>query len=172
MFFIYSCTNAPNFPAEPKIEFVSLSDTIIEQKDPNNFFSVTIGFEDGDGDLGISNPEISPCTNPCLPEGTANSCFENELFSIFIIDERTGCLLPSGQVIPVIPRRGSSSAISGNMTISVGPVCCFDRVGGLGGCVPLPDLPFDEINFRIKIRDRAGNFSNEITVGPVMIECN
>lgn len=163
-----SCISPPSYPLAPRIEFRSFSDTLINQLDT---FSVTIYFEDGDGDLGNNAAGNIPCTNPCLPEEVDTSCFNNTLFNVFAVDDRTGCLLASGTVIPDIPAKGSTNAISGEMIITVGPVCCFDRVNNLGGCIPLPEYPRDSLTFKLRIRDKAGNFSNELSVGPVFINC-
>jgi hypothetical protein len=169
LFMLNACISPPSYPPTPRIEFRSFSDTLINQLES---FDVVIYFEDGDGDLGSDFSDPAACTNPCLPETVDTSCFNNSLFNIFAVDDRTGCILASGAIIPDIPAKGSTNAISGEMIISVGPVCCFDRVGGQGGCVPLPDYPRDSLTFKLRIRDKAGNFSNELSVGPVFINCN
>lgn len=161
-----TCIQAPSYPPIPKIEFRSLSEDTINQSD---FFNLVLYFEDGNGDLG-RDADNTTCTNLCLPEENESSCFKNKDFSVFVTDKRTGCLIASGRVIPNIPSKGSSNAISGEMTIRIGSVCCFDGING--GCVPLPNLPVDELNMDVKIRDQAGNFSNTLTVGSVKILCN
>lgn len=168
MLILKSCISPPSYPVTPRIEFRSLSDTLINQLDT---FNLIVYFEDGDGDLGNLPSEDSVCLNPCLPEGADSSCFSNKLFSVFAVDDRTGCLLASGTVVPNIPAKGSTNAISGEMIITVGPVCCFDKLNNIGGCVPLPEYPRDSLTFKLRIRDKAGNFSNEIAVGPVFINC-
>jgi hypothetical protein len=47
------CVNPPQYPEIPKIAFVSVSDTLIDQR---AIISVTFSFEDGDGDLGVDVP--------------------------------------------------------------------------------------------------------------------
>ena len=83
------------FPIEPKIEVVSITPTNVQQYvDP---VTLTIHYEDGDGDLGENNDQIKNC---------------------FVTDNRIGItyeyrikqLAPSGAFIP----------IDGNLTINIG----------------------------------------------------
>lgn len=165
---LQNCVQAPKYPLIPKIEFRSFSADTINQED---FVNLTIYFEDGDGDFGKAGSNIdTACNNLCAPEEVDTSCFNNRNFNAFLIDNRTGCLISSGLIIPDIPNKGSTNAISGEMTISIGPICCFDGISG--GCITLPNLPVDALMMDVKIRDKAGNFSNTITVGPVKILCN
>ena len=83
------------FPIEPKIEVVSITPANVQQYvDP---VTLTIHYEDGDGDLGENNDQIKNC---------------------FVTDNRIGItyeyrikqLAPSGAIIP----------IDGNLTINIG----------------------------------------------------
>ena len=83
------------FPIEPKIEVVSITPENVQQYvDP---VTITIHYEDGDGDLGENNDQIKNC---------------------FVTDNRIGItyeyrikqLAPSGAFIP----------IDGNLTINIG----------------------------------------------------
>ncbi|MEO1049418.1 MAG: hypothetical protein AAFX87_02270 [Bacteroidota bacterium] len=58
-----SCFDAPNFPDEPQIEF---SDVFLKERintSTADSLVVVVTFEDGDGDLGLSNTEINPPYN-------------------------------------------------------------------------------------------------------------
>jgi len=161
-----SCVNPPNYPFIPKIELVSVSDSLVDQ---NGIIEVTFSFEDGDGDLG--NPIIADtCRDLCTPRDNDTSCYNNSNFSIFVTDQRTGCLILAGMVIPVIPPKGSSNAISGEIITNVGPICCLPP-DNTAGCIPNFTYPTDSLYCTLQIRDRSGNYSNTISFGPVIIDC-
>jgi hypothetical protein len=161
-----ACVNPPKYPIIPKIALISVTDSIIDQR---AIISVTFSFEDGDGDLG-TDANDSTCINLCLPKEDENSCYQNQLFGIFFTDNRTGCLLASGTVIPVIPPKGSSNAISGEITATVGPICCLPPDNS-AGCIPNATYPRDTLYGSLRIRDKAGNFSNSVNFGPIFIDC-
>src|SRR6187402_1851314 len=80
----WRCLEAPNFPDEPYIEFLSISKDSLQQGIfQEDSLMVTFRFEDGDGDLGRTDQE--PDNN------------------IFFIDERTGTL-DNTFAIPTIPQ--------------------------------------------------------------------
>ena len=51
IFFVASCVKPPDYPIEPRIEFVSMNANTFDELDEDSL-SVVIYFEDGDGDLG------------------------------------------------------------------------------------------------------------------------
>jgi hypothetical protein len=165
---LFACIKPPNYPLQPKISLVSISDTFIDQR---AIIEVVFSFQDGDGDLGVSNATGScPDTSLCKPKESPTSCYNNDLFDIFITDERTGCLILSGMVIPEIPPKGNSNAISGEFYVNVGPICCLPP-DNTAGCIPNFIYTTDTLHCNVQIRDRAGNYSNKITFGPIYIDC-
>ncbi|MBK7443341.1 MAG: hypothetical protein IPL12_00640 [Bacteroidetes bacterium] len=88
---VASCVKPPDYPIEPRIEFVSMNQQTFDELDEDSL-SVVIYFEDGDGDLGS--------------EDSVNMFWE---------DSR----VPGYQVpfkIPFIEVQGNSKAISGTIT--------------------------------------------------------
>ncbi len=88
---VASCVKPPDYPIEPRIEFVSMNQQSFDELDEDSL-SVVIYFEDGDGDLGS--------------EDSVNMFWE---------DSR----VPGYQVpfkIPFIEVQGNSKAISGTIT--------------------------------------------------------
>jgi hypothetical protein len=96
IFFIAGCKkDKVNFPVEPGIEMVSITPSSpMQYTDP---VTITIHYEDGDGDLGENNDQVKNC---------------------FVTDNRVGItyeyrikqLAPSGAMIP----------IEGNLNIDIG----------------------------------------------------
>lgn len=168
MVFLSCCVQPPQYPVQPKISLVGISDTFIEQR---AIIEVIFSFQDGDGDIGIKDASgACPDTSLCKPKESPTSCYNNDIFDIFITDERTGCLILSGMVIPEIPKKGNSDAISGEFTVKVGPICCLPP-DNTAGCIPNFNYPSDTITCSVQIRDRSKNYSNRIYFGPIFIDC-
>lgn len=139
-----SCLTPPEYPPEPRIEFISMQkDTVIQNQDSN---VITIGFEDGDGDIGSND-------------------FEN----LFLTDTR----IPRVQTfkIPVIPQQGIGNGISGKIDILIEPgsLCCIDTKIN---CVPEAGAPMETTIYTMYIEDRAGNVSNVIELPPLYLICD
>lgn len=159
MCMLSSCLSPPSYPIEPQIEFVSISKTTVEQLDS---LRVVFSFTDGDGDLGFAAYDSSDC-NKC-----SDSCLTHPSLSIFIFDNRTGCLSPFN--VPYIPPKGSSDAISGKVDVVISSVCCILPNGF--ACIPSSQYPLDTVRYSIQMKDRAGHLSNKIELPPVKINCN
>ena len=157
---VSGCVNPPTYDIKPKIEFLSISRTLIDQLDSIRF---EFSFTDGDGDLGFQNPDTAAC-NLC-----DSSCYDHATFSLFITDLRTNCLAPF-EGIPYIPPKGSSDAISGKINVLLANICCISPEREV--CIPMPNYPIDTIRYTVQIRDVAGNFSNIITLPPLVVRCD
>ncbi|MBC8048245.1 MAG: hypothetical protein H7Y00_15705 [Fimbriimonadaceae bacterium] len=88
-----SCIKPPEYPIEPRIEFVSVTKTNFNEITNDVSFTVTIYFEDGDGDLG----------------GTID-----DSVNLFWEDSRVPGV-QSPFKIPFIELQGNHKAISGNI---------------------------------------------------------
>ena len=84
-----------NFPAEPAIEFVAISPTIANQF--SNPVTITIHYEDGDGDLGENKDGVKNC---------------------FVTDNRIG--ITYQYRIKQLAPNGASIPIEGNLNIDIG----------------------------------------------------
>jgi hypothetical protein len=112
---------------------------------------IRFGFTDGDGDLG-----------------------DQDSINIFLTDSRDG--FQHIFKINEIPELGSSSGISGEIAIKLtnSPAtkyfcCTFPNTRVT--CVPSTEFPKDTMSYSIRIKDRAGNFSNSIRTETFNILC-
>ena len=149
---MWQCVDAPNFSDTPEIAFLSMSkDTIDQGVFQEDSLTVFFSFQDGDGDLGLDN-----------------QASEN---NVFFIDTRTD-VIDNTFRIPFIPSEGSSNGIEGIVKIALFSNCCIFPEGGPDPCQPSATYPYDEVQYRIYITDRAGNKSNEILTDPITLRCN
>ena len=147
----WRCLDAPNYPDEPRIEFVGISkDTLQQGIFQEDSLVVIFHFEDGDGDIGRTDQDQ-----------------EN---NIFFIDERTGTL-DNTFGIPTIPEDGAGNGVEGEVKILLFSTCCI-YPDGSDPCMPNAQFPLDTIQYRIYIEDRAGHKSNEILTAPIILLCN
>ena len=149
---LWFCVQPPNYPVEPEIEFMSLSkDVMFQTRFGQDSVLITFSFTDGDGDLG----------------------FNDTTASIFITDGRDDFSKPSYR-IPFIEEEGAGNGISGEISILVPTTCCiYPASSGIPPCDTSPSAPqfTDTVFYKIQIKDRAGNFSNEIETGPITLIC-
>ncbi len=149
-----SCVKRPDYPIEPVIEFVGINKQAIAQGSPSaalDTLAITFGFTDGDGDLGYS-------------DGTLD---------IFLTDSRDG--FEETLKLPVIPSQGTGNGVSGEITIRIFNkpfnICCTYPTGQVP-CTPSTVFPIDTFSYAIRIRDRAGHFSNSVQTDRITILCN
>ena len=136
-----ACSSEPVFDTTPEIEFLEITPTEIQQL--TGEFTVSIRFQDGDGDLGNNNSENT---------------------NLYVADTRAvfDTLEPSGFSVPNLTPDTKNPSIQGTISIQV-PAPPLTRF--LTGIGPLEELT----TFRIWMVDRAGNISNEIFTTPVLI---
>lgn len=154
VFTCFSCSTSPDFDDVPEIEFVSINKTIFNQnyqQGTSDTIFITLGVTDGNGDLGS--------------EENAND--------IEFTDSRTGFI--TNNSLPMLPLQGSGNGIEGDivMRLVIAPgsdFCCIPPSGS--GCRPDPSFPQDTFSYLIRIRDRAGNWSNQVSTSSLTINCN
>lgn len=149
-----SCTQPPNYPDVPEIMNVQLNKLAIRQGNqfnPTDTLSVSFDFTDGDGDLG----------------------FEQDTIDIFLQDSRDD--FETTFRIPFIPNQGTNNGISGTLTVKIVNtpfnICCTFPDGSTA-CQPNTTFPIDTFSYGIRIRDRAGNFSNKLQTDQITILCD
>lgn len=147
------CVKPPEYPVEPIIAFKSMLKNTMKQNGlGSDSLVITFTFTDGDGDLG----------------------FEDNSKSIFLVDTRDDVeKLPYS--IPFVGLQGVGNGISGEITVKFAnsQTCCiYDPNTGVPPC-DVKDAPElrDTLSFRIRIKDRAGHFSNEIETDPIYLLC-
>jgi len=149
------CIKPPEYPDAPEITTAVISTNLIPQFDT---IRITLEFTDGDGDIGYKDIDTSEC-NLC-----DSSCLEHPTFNLFLFDSRTGCMTPYN--VPFIPEKGSSDAISGEISIVSPTIFCVPD-GNIVGVNP----PFDTLFYYIQLRDREGNLSNIIETPIIIVDC-
>jgi len=148
------CVQPPDYPKEPVITYVGLSKNLIQQGEGyEDSLAVWFTFTDGDGDLGY--PETDPTA------------------SVFIRDSRDSFPKPPLQ-LPYVEPQGAGNGISGEIMVILPTTCCIyiSPEGFPSVCEDVPPFfQFDTFYYYIKIRDRAGNESNEIKTDAIILKC-
>ncbi len=148
---LQACTQPPEYPVEPVIEYLSVSkNTMREGKFQEDTIYVTIGFTDGDGDIGR--------------EDTDNT------IDLFVTDLRTG-ITDNTYKVPYVPELGSGNGISGTITFQLYATCCIFDEPGYVPCEDVAPAPFDTVRYEIYLIDRAGHVSNTVQTEPIFIQC-
>jgi hypothetical protein len=170
-----SCISPPEFPETPSIEFKSL--TVVRQPtEPGNIPAdsviITLGFQDGDGDLGLNQQEY---TNPPYQRlnanGTLNLDHWNYIIKLFVKNS-AGDFVPYtrtpegleirpeayyGQFPHLEPNAEKKAPLEGNLR--------FGQRLSLGS----PFFPGQEVRYEITIKDRALNSSNTVTTSSFVV---
>lgn len=148
---LLACTNSPEFPITPEIEYIGASKKSMIQNSLNtDSIFISISFTDGDGDLG--------------------GVTETQSQNIIITDTRTGESYDRFR-IPDIPEQGATNGISGEITIRLFTTCCIFP-DNIPPCESPIDYPTNELALDIFILDKAGNQSNTITTDPIILLCD
>jgi hypothetical protein len=142
------CVKPPDYPDEPRIEFVSLSTTVMPQRAlASDSVIITISYTDGDGDLGST-------------DGGSG---------VFLLDGRDEFPKPPFQ-IPAIEQQGTGNGISGEISVVVENTCCI--FPGLPPCDPnAAPQPYDTLFYYLYITDKAGHHSDTIRTPPILLIC-
>ncbi|AII50541.1 hypothetical protein N008_00895 [Hymenobacter sp. APR13] len=170
-----SCISPPEFPETPSIEFKSL--TVARQPTlpgdiPADSVIITLGFKDGDGDLGLNQDEY---TNPPYQrlnaDGTLNPNHWNYIIKLFVKNS-TGQFEPYtrtpdgleirpeayyGQFPHLEPNAEKKAPLEGDLR--------FGQRLSLGS----PFFPGQEVRYEITIKDRALNTSNTVTTSSFVV---
>lgn len=141
----FGCAKAPNYSNIPEINFISMSkNEVIQFKDTLN---ITIGFTDGDGDIG-----------------------SDTTINLILTDSRDGSQ-ENKYIIPKIPPLGAKNGISGEISFPITQTCCIFPDGAIP-CTPNTKYPKDSLSFKIQIKDAAGNLSNQVETPRIYLKCN
>ncbi len=148
MFFMgIGCDKPPIYDDTPTVNWVGFSQDTINQFD--GIVSFGIGFTDGDGDLGKDNDTTS---------------------HIIIVDTRRTPNDTLFYQIPTIDPQGVVSGISGQIDVTMSQLCCISPSNPLILCQDIADY-YDPVVFKIRIKDNAGRWSNEIETSPLYVRC-
>jgi hypothetical protein len=167
-----SCLKAPEYPVTPSISFNDIQVIRIQKQaggQPLDSIRMTINYQDGDGDLGLSPDERK--SPPFDFQKGANKFYNNFFVEPFVRNAATGryeSLVAKGLTTPgayngAFPHPTSatdSKAAPIKGTITYAPIAF-----GLGDTFQ----PRDSVRFEISIADRNRNVSNIITTRAVYI---
>lgn len=122
----------PVFPPEPNIILLDVSqDSILQFTEQ---LVLTFQYEDGDGDLGTSDPDVN---------------------AIFVQDSRL--INPDEYYLPPLAPEDVSISITGTFQLELSPTFLLGN-----GSV-------ETAEYSIYLFDRAGNQSNTVKTGPILI---
>ncbi len=150
-----SCVKPPEYPIEPRIEFISIENDSVKQNQDQIYSLVTFSFTDGDGDLGAATDVVNDAP-----------------FNIIFNDTRTEEGYLYYYKMPFIPKQGVADGISGEVTVKVRANCCTPLSPTDLVCQPNEGNPPEEIIYTIQVFDRAGNYSNTIEIDPIILICD
>lgn len=145
-----ACSDAPNFTDTPEIEFLDITQTKYPQGSSDTAVTqVTIGFSDGNGDLG-------------------NSADDDGNLNLFFVDLRDS--FETNFRIPKVPDEGAGNGITGEIRVHLPASCCIFPTGQ-APCTPSQEFPTDTLLYEVYLIDRAGLTSNRITLPPIVLLC-
>jgi hypothetical protein len=132
-----SCIKPPDYSDVPSITFLRFNKTSVQAF--TDSAQLVFSFTDGDGDIG-----------PVSSNDTT--------LNLFLTDSRDNSV--KKYQLPNITPSGSVKAISGEVTVTIGPFAC--KAG----------VDTDQLTYTIRIKDRAGHLSNAAVTTPLSIDCN
>jgi len=154
-----ACNNEQvNLSPIPKIEFVSI-EKIKSSEDKDSVLRLTLYFEDGDGDIGLSESDTAAPFNygsPYFHNLPITYLVKSGNQFIEVVDPISS--EPYGnqhQRVPVLTPTSKYKGITGNLTVNL-------------TANPAQTNP-DELRFEINLLDRALNISNTITTPSVQL---
>lgn len=144
----WSCIDGPDYPLEPVIEMLGITnDTMVQDQFNTDSTVIVIGFTDGDGNIG-SDDHVN--------------VFVKDLRDNFISDQYR---------IPTLPNEGAKKGISGELFITLYTTCCT-YPNGAPPCEPSSEFPTNTLVYEIYILDEAGNMSNAVQTPPIILKCD
>lgn len=163
-----ACLAEPNYSSTPEISFDNIQQIHISGSAPRDSIALTIRYQDGDGDLGLTSDEVSNKNGAYY--GTR---YANNFFVVPYVKDATGkfvTLASTGR----FPNYTESTYYNR-----------FDHVTGTADkrSLPIkgtlvwsqtffpysPFLPGEEVQFQVSIADRAKHDSNTIMTSSIFI---
>ena len=151
MLAVYGCQHPPDYDDKPRLEFKNIEKwSSLENGTKKDSLILVTRFEDGDGDLGLSNEDISQAP---FNQGNNNINYFVDIFikkngvfqtltlpSGFTFNGRFFRLAPDGRIGPIEGDLRYSIVVRENPLITTG----------------------DVLKFRVRVRDRALRESNTV----------
>lgn len=159
----YSCKESEIYPDIPSIEFKSYSFTV-DPLSGDTLLQLTLGYKDGDGDIGLNPGDTFPPYNPVGDSGVNINPYHNNIFADFyewkennwvrVINPASLDTVVTESRIENITPEGKHKAIRGTIEWQV-PIPYYDELS-------------DSLLLSIWIYDRALHQSN-IVQTPVIV---
>ncbi len=166
LFILNACYEKPEFPVVPQIGFNSISASAGQDPNtlsPTDVVTITIDFQDGDGDLGLNETDTLPPYQKENEDGSPNEFNKNYILDVFL--EQNGEFIPYPLPNPEFNFNGR-----------------YQRLNVEGRKTPLEGIinhkvifqrnltqPNTLLKFRVQILDRALNRSNVIETDTIRI---
>jgi hypothetical protein len=165
LFLLSGCLAEPDYPIIPQIRFENVQNIASKSFQNTDSISITIYFEDGDGDLGLSPADSLPPYTLFNPDGSPNPFYYNYFvevekqqpdgsFQNLMFGDQTFTL--NGR-FPPLNSLGKPTALEGILRFS------FQLFPN-----PITSRG-DVLRFRVKIADRALHVSNEVVTDTITV---
>lgn len=143
VFSLFSCRKIEKLPPEPRVEFRSFAvfDTVDILGNPARAGKLTFYFEDGDGDIGLEDPD----TTGTMPASNLFLQLFRQTGGEFIPAVITDPLYPSEYRIPFMETPGQNKILRGTVSVTLFYFFYNDT---------------DTLYYDFWIRDRSGHDSN------------
>jgi hypothetical protein len=167
--FFGACITEPDYSDIPAITFTDVQNSPSESQIRADSLTISLGFQDGDGDLGLESTDSLPPFGLFNADGTENEFF----FNYFVTFEKKN----NGNFeLVTFPNTDTPVSLNGRFP----PLNTLGRKVTLEGDLHYSFLVFyggsfspiqagDTLRFKIKIADRTLNLSNEIETAEVII---
>lgn len=162
------CVDIPDFSDTPKIYYNGISqetrtDTVLGIPQETEVVTVTIDFEDGDGDLGASNVEVQDTVNfTSRYRNVPGWNLEGNYELVTLIQQKDSSWAESildgdkFKFFPLLKTDGKAGPIKGKLDLNA-------RYRRLNSATPT------KLKFKVRIIDRAFHISNQIETDPVSV---
>lgn len=159
---VVSCIKPEPLPEEPSIEFMQFEKMLNEAASSDTLLVysrgvLTFSFVDGDGDLGYDST-ASDFVNPNLLinyyEIRNGDTVKTLLLFYDIVNQQYDTTTFNGTLPNLTPYYGAPTAIEGEISDTL--------------FIDDPSSEYDTILFKVRVIDRAGNISNEITTPQIV----
>ena len=162
-----SCLAEPNYSSTPEISFDNIQQIHLNGISPHDSIALTIRYQDGDGDLGLTSDEVSNKSGAYYGTRYANNFFVVPYVKSngkFVTLASTG-RFPTYTEATYYSRFDHITGTADKRSLPIKGTLVWSQ-----SFFPLsPFLPGEEVQFQVSIADRAKHESNTIMSSSVFI---
>lgn len=167
LFILNACYDKPQFPLSPQIGFNDINTRVVQNQNTLSMtdeVTITIDFQDGDGDLGLNEADTLPPFQRLNEDGTPNEFNRNYRINVF--EERNGEFVPYtypdpdfvfGGRFPRLNEENKETPLEGTLSYEI----IFQH-----NLIEANTL----LKFEVQILDRALNLSNIIETDTIRVK--